>query len=656
MMLPSSRAVVAAPSPSSPGDDAASAGSRVYGPDSRVAPEFGMMPVRTPSEILIDLHDSLSDAEVRALDAEYSRPAGAGNSYPVADALPLRLNSPQSEDERLYVARVAPVRQADLLERLRRDPRVEYAEPNWVYHLIDPSPVNEVLPSAQRRDAPQRRLPAEVDDPLFSKQWSLPMIGVPRAWAHADGEGVVVAVIDTGVAFEDRKQFRRVEDLDGDRFVTGYDFLKDDEHPNDDHGHGTHVAGTIAQTTNNRLGVAGVAPRAKIMPLKVLSKRGAGTAGDIADAIRFAADEGAHIMNLSLGGGPRSLIMEAAVRYARTKGAMVVCAAGNGGRAKVEFPAAYVGAFAVSSVGPDRKLAYYSSYGRQVDVAGPGGNKQLGEHAGVLQNTITPVSLDKTDTYLSFQGTSMAAPHVAGVAALVMSAGVRDVTEVERILRETAVDAGPQGWDERYGYGVVDAARAVEAALARGRTARPAGASQDLAAAPPVEPTIARAPSHALTDPADRRPALRTALEALLLAWGWIGLVLARVGRGALRRLALPALGGALVAVLLVAAPGLSIVRWAPWQSALPVLGAALLLLQVRGFRPVLFGAAAGWAVALAVQVPLPGADVAGIPGVAGLWDRAWLLLQTALLVVLTHRLLLSTLRDRSRPGARSRG
>lgn len=586
-----------------------------------------------PNEILVDLVDQLGDAEVRALDAAFPK-------------IRLRLNSFQSEDERMYVARLGPSEHADVLRRLRRDARVEAAEPNFIYHLLDDVPA----PTDPRGPETQRRLPAEVDDPFFSKQWSFPMIGVPQAWAHADGEGAVVAVIDTGVAFEDYKKFKQVEDLQGTGFVEGYDFISDTSHPNDDHGHGTHVAGTIAQTTNNALGVAGVAPKARIMPLKVLSKRGSGTAGDIADAIRFAADEGANVINMSLGGGPRSVIMEAAIRYARSKGVVVVCAAGNGGRAKVEYPAAYVGAFAVSSVGPDGQLAYYSSYGREVAVAAPGGNKQLGAGAGILQNTITPANVASRDTYLEFQGTSMAAPHVAGVAALVMSAGVTDATAVERILELTALDAGPAGWDERYGSGIVNARRAVE--MARAKVAFDARAHARMAAAPPPPPatTPATRVEPRLDEPAvvglpevvgaDRLTLrLRQTLEGLVLGLAWVMLVLARSGRSTLREAGLRAAAGVVFGVVLAAAPLGLVFRWAPWQSMLPVLAGVLLLLQVKRLRPVMFGLSAGWTMALAVQIPALWSDIAGIPGDAGWLDRLWLLTQTGFGLVLTQRL-----------------
>jgi serine protease len=334
-----------------------------------------------------------------------------------------------------------PAATAAALAALRARPDVLYAEPVLRLHLLSWTP----------------------DDPGFSKQWHLRAAGAPQAWEMARGAGVAVAVIDTGVA--------PVDDLDPARLRRGHNFLPGarPDDATDDHGHGTHVAGTIAQSTGNGVGVAGMAPDAEILPLKVLGASGAGTSAGISEAIRYAADHGARVLNLSLGGGGRSEAMAAAVRYAHRKGCTVVAAAGNSGGKGVSFPAAYDGAFAVSATGPQGKLAPYSSYGPEVALAAPGGDKSQGEEQGVLQETLGE---DGKAAYRWFQGTSMATPHVAGAAALLYSVGVTNPSAVERLLRETALPA-PEGNGsgrpdstsaELYGSGLLDAGAALRTA------------------------------------------------------------------------------------------------------------------------------------------------------------------------------------------------
>lgn len=536
-----------------------------------------------PTQLLLDLRDDTTDVDEREVEGRLG-------------GLDLRLNSIQAAEERLFIADVDSADLARLLAAVQGDPRVTHAEENAVYTA-------SFVP----------------DDPRYREQWSLPMIDAPRAWDLATGKGAVVAVIDTGIAYKTWDRFRQVEDLEGASFVEGYDFVNDRPEALDDHGHGTHVAGTIAQRTNNGRGVAGIAFDATLMPIKVLSAQGSGTAADIADAIYFAADSGAHVINMSLGGGAPSLTMAAAVAYARKKGVVVVCAAGNGGRGVVEYPAAYPGAFAVSAVGPTGQLASYSSWGQQLALAAPGGDKRLGgDQAGIIQNTIEPGNVSATDLYLSFNGTSMATPHVAGAAALLYSAGVTDAGEIERILRETARDVNGQAWSDRYGDGVLDIGAA--AAAATGQT---------------------RGGWHLLAG-----------LVALAVLAAW------RVGRPP-RGIALGILGvlGAILAARGVPVPGLGILSYpiaswdlfavgpgayhsALWASALPMGLAAVVLLGWKRGQGLIVGLTAGWAAYLLVSAVLMPADVLLIPGSAGLLDRAWLVTNGLILLGLGHLLL----------------
>lgn len=328
--------------------------------------------------------------------------------------------------------------EASVLARIRQNPAVESAE-QLVRYEASYTP----------------------NDPDYGRQWNMTQIGMPTAWDKSRGKGVIVAVLDTGIAYEDYQEFKQVPDLKGAKFATGYDFVNDDEHANDDHGHGTHVAGTIAQVTNNKTGVAGVAFEATLMPVKVLNHFGSGTSSDIAEAIRFAADKGAQVINLSLGGGGFSKTMADAVEYARKKGAVVVCAAGNSGAGRVEYPAAYPGSVAVAAVGPDGTKAPYSSWGKELDIAAPGGDKRKGEQYGVLQNTIDPRDPSKS-VYAYYQGTSMATPHVSGVAALLFAAGARSPEDVEKGLYAGASRVAGQDWSDHYGHGVLNAQKSLE--------------------------------------------------------------------------------------------------------------------------------------------------------------------------------------------------
>jgi subtilisin family serine protease len=276
----------------------------------------------------------------------------------------------------------------------------------------------------------------------------------------------------TGVAYETfGGRFELAPDLANTNFVAGYNFVKNNEHANDDDGHGTHVTGTIAQSTNNGIGVAGIAFNCSIMPVKVLASRGqvaSGSHADIASGIYFAADNGAHVINMSLGGPSGSNTLRDAVAYAYNQGVTIICSAGNSGAgAPASYPAAYDAyCIAVGATRYDKTKAPYSTTGSFVDLAAPGGDTDPnldqngdGYADGILQQTFDRNPKDWG--YWFFQGTSMSAPHVSAVAALLISTGVTHPDDVREALEATAEDLGTPGWDAEYGWGFIDAYAAL---------------------------------------------------------------------------------------------------------------------------------------------------------------------------------------------------
>jgi len=398
-----------------------------------------------PDDVLVDLRDDVTPAAIATLEHDVG--------------VHLVLVDDTAAATKLYRAHVDPARRDAILAELARRPEVEIAEPD-AQVMLSPEEAEVRAPVAS---------PAHEgfpNDPQYKFQWHLRQIGMPEAWKLADGNGVIVAVLDTGVAYEDYKNFHQLPDLKGITFVEPYDFVANTKHANDDHGHGSHVTGTIAQVTNNGIGVAGVARNVRIMPLKVLSGSGSGSVAGIADAIRYAADHGAKVINMSLGGAFPSAVLKKAVAYAHGKGVTVVCAAGNESRGRVGYPAAYPGAIAVSATQFDEATTFYSNWGKDIDIAAPGGNTRVDQNGdgmpdGVLQNTIALGDPTKDD-YFGYMGTSMASPHVAGVAALVIGEGVTDPDRVEQILKDSARKPDKQDYTtDKYGAGIVDAPKAV---------------------------------------------------------------------------------------------------------------------------------------------------------------------------------------------------
>lgn len=341
-----------------------------------------------------------------------------------------RLNSSSlfAQEERVYVIEGDKQALQNLRKSLSKNKEtkiVEYIEPAYIYQTLE-------VPN----------------DPEYTQQWNLRSINVEQAWDETHGEGITVAVIDTGVS--------KVPDLADTEFVEGYDFVNDRQTADDDVGHGTHVAGTIAQSTNNNYGVAGIAYKAKIMPLKVLGV-GGGTVADIAEAIRFAADHNADVINMSLGGGGDSQLLHDAIKYAYDKGVVLVGAAGNSNLNAASFPARYPEVISVSATDSVGNKAPYSNFGAGVDISAPGGS----ETGKIVQETIN--TENQKPEFIGFQGTSMASPHVAGVAALIKSTGIEEPSEIRQILIESVrkIQEDPFNY---YGAGQLDAAQAVKLA------------------------------------------------------------------------------------------------------------------------------------------------------------------------------------------------
>ncbi len=393
--------------------------------------------------IVVDFKNNVTRKQIHNFEAKF------GVDYKQYDLFP---------HEKIGLVKIAKgVR--SLIQRLKSSPLIEAVEPNYVYTLVGSRGKADSLKKPRNPD------PSDFKDPFYKHQWHMAQINLPEAFSKVQGHGAIVAVIDTGVAYEDHDRFIKVRDLNETQFVHPYDFVDDDPHANDDHGHGTHVAGTIAQSTNNGLGVVGVAPGATIMPLRVLDGSGRGSLGAIANAIKWAADKGAHVINMSLGGPFPSSILRKACKYASSKGVLLVCAAGNSG-GRIGYPAKFPECMAVSAVQYDETITFYSSRGKEVAIAAPGGNVRVDQNGdgypdGVLQNSIYAKDNAKDD-YMLFMGTSMAAPHVAGAAALLVSAGITDAKRIEQILRSSA---DYKGDEHLYGAGLLDVGSAVNQAI-----------------------------------------------------------------------------------------------------------------------------------------------------------------------------------------------
>ncbi|HET9739088.1 MAG TPA: S8 family serine peptidase [Solirubrobacteraceae bacterium] len=429
-----------------------------------------------PGEVVVRLHASADQGDLKAV----KRSTGVGRARTFApDTRVLKIRDGESV--------------ADTVRELRARPEVATAAPNQIAHLAKFIPVD--------------RGNSGTAQGWQALQWNFlegAGVNAPDAWQHLldvgrpGGRGAVVAVLDTGVAYANRgRRFRRSPDFWYGDFVRGYDFVDRDRDPSDQNGHGTHVASTIGERTNNLLGVTGLAYGARIMPVRVLDEDGAGDSVDITAGIRFAVDRGADVINLSFefDDGLRQVRSSeipdvlAALRYAYRKRVLVVAAAGNQARRAIAYPARSPYTMAVGATTEHACLADYSNIGYGLDIVAPGGGsddtndpacppgapdgrdifQMTYPWASGYESTRARSSYRRFGLPSGFVGTSMASPHVAATAALVVASRVIGANpspkRIMQRLQATAIDAGVAGHDRRYGAGRLNAAAATDPTL-----------------------------------------------------------------------------------------------------------------------------------------------------------------------------------------------
>jgi serine protease len=422
---------------------------------------------------------ALAALSVAALSVLLASPAAglAAESPAAAPYVPGEVVVGHGQDALPHVVQVADGSSVrETISELRGDPGIEYAVPNYIARA-----------SAFPADAG-----VVPNDPGFELQWNFwgPFgVNMPEAWNLAarrgapGGRGAVVAVLDTGVAYQTRGRLRRAPDLG--TFVPGYDFVDEDRLPLDLNGHGTHVAGTIAESTNNARLATGVAYGAKIMPVRTLDMFGAGDAVTVSRGIRYAVRHHADVINMSLEFPPIVNAADvpqvvSALKSARRHRIVVTTVAGNGSRTELlPYPGRARDVIAVAATTERGCRAEYSNAGAEVDVAAPGGGPDAApasdpwdaEHCrpGIEGKSIYQQTFGADSAHFAlpsgFYGTSMASPHVAGLAALIIASkrlgGRPSPSAVQRLIQRTARDVGPPGFDTAYGYGLIDAAAAL---------------------------------------------------------------------------------------------------------------------------------------------------------------------------------------------------
>lgn len=349
------------------------------------------------------------------------------------------------EELRVWVVQVPFGEVAESIAAISTCPEVRYVEPNYMAFIAD------TIPS----------------DPGWSLQYGLVNIRAPQGWDYSTGStAVTIAIVDSGVDLSHVDLAAKI--------IPGYDFVNNDSIAQDDNGHGTHVAGIAAASGNNGIGVAGVSWGARIMPVKVLNASGNGSFADVAAGIIWAADNGAQIINLSLGGASNSVVLQGAVDYASNRGVILVAAAGNTGANFVLYPAHYSNVIAVAATDNTNTHASFSNYGPEIDLSAPGASIYSTSPGG---------------TYAYNSGTSMAAPYVSGLAAILLGIpGNGGSGAITMQMQSTALDLGLAGWDDFYGDGLIQMDRAIQSVL--GMPTRTATLTQAPTLTPSLTPTL----------------------------------------------------------------------------------------------------------------------------------------------------------------------
>lgn len=307
------------------------------------------------------------------------------------------------------------------IDELIQQTGVIYAEPNYYMEATD------IIPN----------------DPGWGNQYNLAAIHAPAGWTLNTGEvWVTIAILDTGIELSHPDLFVRI--------LPGYDFVNNDNDPQDDNGHGTHVAAIAAASSNNGVGISGVNWGANLLPVKVLNASGNGTYANTAAGIVWATDHGTQVINLSLGGPSPSFVLNDAINYAYNHGVILVASTGNAGAHAVLYPAAYDPVIAVGATDSTNAWAGFSNYGPDIDVVAPG---------------VSIYSAFPDGGYGYRSGTSMAAPHVSGLAAILWGIPGNGPARVRTIIENTTLDLGPIGWDEQFGNGLIQMDKAIQLAL-----------------------------------------------------------------------------------------------------------------------------------------------------------------------------------------------